>query len=194
MRVNAFIIDEFYSNVDEVRQFALEQDFSVRGNYPGPRTKSFLNDSVKQVINDVISPRWGNVIFWGDEEYTGSYQFTTSRDRSWIHCDQTTRWAGVCFLTPNAPLSSGTGIFKHKPTGLIECPRLENGETDHELLDKIYKDSQDYTKWELVDKFANIYNRLIIYRGDFFHQSLDYFGQDKYDGRLFQTFFFNTEK
>ena len=30
MRVNAFIIDEFYSNVDEVRQFALEQDFSVR--------------------------------------------------------------------------------------------------------------------------------------------------------------------
>ena len=27
MRLNAFIIDEFYSNVDEVRQFALEQDF-----------------------------------------------------------------------------------------------------------------------------------------------------------------------
>ena len=77
---------------------------------------------------------------------------------------------------------------------MIECPKLENGETDKELLGEIYKDAQDYTKWELVDRFANIYNRLIIYRGDFFHQSLDYFGQDKYDGRLFQTFFFNTEK
>ena len=161
MRVNAFITDEFYSNVDEVRQF-IRTRFQCTRKLSSPRTKSFLNDSVKQVINDVISPRWA-VIFWGDEEYTGSYQFTTSRDRSWIHCDQTTRWAGVCFLTPNAPLSSGTGIFKHKPTGLIECPRLENGETDRELLDKIYKDSQDYTKWELVDKFANIYNRHCYY-------------------------------
>ena len=142
----------------------------------------------------MLSHQDGVMLYIGVTKNIQAYQFTTSRDRSWIHCDQTTRWAGVCFLTPNAPLSSGTGIFKHKPTGLIECPRLENGETDRELLDKIYKDSQDYTKWELVDKFANIYNRLIIYRGDFFHQSLDYFGQDKYDGRLFQTFFFNTEK
>ena len=105
-----------------------------------------------------------------------------------------TKQQDECLFFNTKTTSSGTGIFKHKPTGLIECPRLENGETDRELLDKIYKDSQDYTKWELVDKFANIYNRLIIYRGDFFHQSLDYFGQDKYDGRLFQTFFFNTEK
>ena len=49
------------------------------------------------------------------------------------------------------------------------------------------------TKWELVDRLANKYNRLVLYRADHFHMSLDYFGQDLYDGRLFQTFFFNTE-
>ena len=46
----------------------------------------------------------------------------------------------------------------------------------------------------MTERLANVYNRLVIYRGDFFHQSLDYFGKDLYDGRLFQTFFFNTEK
>lgn len=190
--VQSYIVDNFYSNVDEVREFALNQDFGVRGNYPGQRTIPFLNESIKETINNIVSPQWGDVVWWGDE-YTGAYQYTTQRERSWIHADSTTRWAGVCYLTPNAPLSSGTGIFKHKETGLISHPKLADGTDDTELMDKIYEDAQDITKWELVDRFANIYNRLIIYRGDKFHSSLDYFGKDIYDGRLFQTFFFNTE-
>jgi hypothetical protein len=102
-------------------------------------------------------------------------------------------WAGVVYLTPNAPLSGGTGIFKHKETGLIYSPKLEDGSVDKELLNYIGKDSQDMTKWDLVDRLANVYNRMVLYRGDLFHQSLDYFGTDKENGRLFQTFFFSTE-
>ena len=56
-------------------------------------------------------------------------------------------------------------------------------------LMKVHKKSG----WELVDKVGNVFNRLVIYRGDYFHASLDYFGKDINDGRLFQTFFFNTE-
>jgi hypothetical protein len=52
---------------------------------------------------------------------------------------------------------------------------------------------QDYTKWEMVDRVGNIFNRLIMYRADNYHVSLDYFGKDINDGRLFQVFFFNTE-
>jgi|TARA_R110000744_G_scaffold92038_5_gene178443 hypothetical protein len=193
MQISAYIIDDFYSDVDEVREFALQQDFSVTGNYPGPRTKSFLNESVKETIENVVKPFYGNVTFWGDGEYTGAYQFTTSRDRSWIHADQTTKWAAVCYLTPNAPLSAGTGLFKHKATGLTMAPRKDDGSYDDELLGEVYKDAQDMTKWDLVDSVANVYNRLILYRGDHFHMSMDYFGQDVNDGRLFQTFFFNTE-
>lgn len=194
MQISAYIIDNFYSDVDAVREFALQQDFSVRGNYPGPRTQTFLNDSVKEVINNVVSPFYGDVIYWSEEQYTGAYQYTTSRDRSWIHADQTTKWAAVCYLTPNAPLSAGTGLFKHKPTGLTMAPKNEDGSYNDELLKEIYADSQDMTKWEMVDRLGNVYNRLVMYRGDHFHMSLDYFGQDLYDGRLFQTFFFNTER
>lgn len=193
MRVNTLIADAFYENVDDVRKFALSQDFGVRGNYPGNRTISFANNGIKNYINNLIQPFAGDITYWSTDEYNGAYQYTTSRDRSWIHSDQTTTWAGIVYLTPDAPLSGGTGLFRHKETGLESTPKLDNGEVDTDLLNVIYNDSQDMTKWELTDRIANKYNRLILYRGDLFHMSLDYFGQDKYDGRLFQTFFFSTE-
>lgn len=188
------IIDNFYSNVDEVREYALEQDFNIDGNYPGHRTLPDANKGVRDYISKHLSPVHGDII-WpdGDDSYCGAYQYTTADDRTWIHADSTTTWAGVLYLTPDAPISAGTGIFKHKPTGLIETPKLSNGELDRDLLDLIYEDCRDYTKWEMVDRIGNVYNRLVLYRGDYFHASLDYFGKDKYDGRLFQTFFFNTE-
>ena len=105
MEVNVIIIDNFYTNPEEVREFALSQDFSVRGNYPGNRTVSFLDDELKDYINRIVSPHAGNVIYWadeGEETYTGAFQLTTAEDRTWIHADQTTGWAGVCYLTPNA--------------------------------------------------------------------------------------------
>jgi len=194
MQISSYIIDGFYSNVDEVRDFALSLDYPTNGNYPGRRSQSFLNESMKEAIESVVSPFHGKVTYWSEEQYTGCYQFTTSRDRSWIHSDQTTKWAGVCYLTPDAPLTAGTGLFKHKKTGLSSAPRNLDGSYNTEILDEIYKDSQDMTKWELVDRIGNVYNRLVLYRGDHFHISLDYFGQDINDGRLIQTFFFDTEK
>lgn len=192
MGVSLIIVDDFYNNVDEVRSFALQQDFNIDGNYPGHRTLSFINDSIKEEIEKTVSPHFGKVTWWGDES-TGAFQYTTQSDRSWIHADQTTMWAGVCYLTPDAPHNSGTGLFKHKSTGLRAAVRNDEGYYDQDVLGTIYKDSQDMTKWELMDIVGNVYNRLVMYRGDLFHMSLNYFGTDLYDSRLFQTFFFNTE-
>jgi len=192
MKVQCLIVDDFYSNVDEVRNFALQQDFSVNGNYPGHRTASFITDSAKELIQDIIRPFAGNVTWWGDD-YTGAFQYTTASDRSWIHSDYTTNWAGVLYLTPDAPLSSGTGLFKLKENGLRNWKNSEH--TEEENRNALHnKYSQDYTKWEMVDKIGNVYNRLVLYRGDLFHVSLDYFGDSKENGRLFQLFFFNTER
>jgi hypothetical protein len=192
MQVSLITVDNFYSNVDEVRQFSLQQPFDVEGNYPGRRTKSFINDSVKEVIQSLILPHAGEITWWGGE-YSGAYQYTTKHDKSWIHADHTSNWAGVVYLTPNAPPSGGTGFFKHKETGLSSTPYTEEGIYDENTMNEIYKDSQDMTKWEMTDQVSNVYNRLILYRGDMFHQSLEYFGDNIYDSRLFQTFFFNTE-
>lgn len=186
MKVNLIIADDFYDNPDDVRNLALAQEFSVRGNYPGMRTKSFLSDSVKEVINSLVSHAAGGVTDWLLDEngdgYTGAFQICTAEDRTWIHSDYNNMWAGVCYLTPDAPISGGTALYMHKKTK----ERSSIGSIDHG------EDARDYTKWEVVDRIGNIYNRLILYPGSLYHASVDYFGKDLHSGRLFQTFFFNT--
>lgn len=191
MRVNSLVIDNFYNNPVEVREFALQQEFSVRGNFPGFRTISFLNDDIKKTIQNVLRPFAGEVTYWGGE-YTGSFQYTTQEDRSWIHSDSYTDWAGVLYLTPDAPLTAGTGIFRHKESGLMTWSHQDHTEEETQNAPH-WNQGKDMTKWEMVDKFGNIFNRLVMYRADNFHISLDYFGTDIENGRLFQVFFFNTE-
>jgi|TARA_R110000744_G_scaffold140858_1_gene252166 hypothetical protein len=191
MNVQTYVIDNFYNNPDEVRQYAMEQDFQTIGNFPGKRTGNFVNEDIKQTIQNIIKPAAGNITNW-ETQYNGCYQLATSYDRSWIHCDATTGWAGVLFLTPNAPLTAGTAIYRHKETGLTSWKYNEHTKEENNTAAPLLE-TQDFTKWDLVDSFANVYNRLILYRGENFHTSLDYFGTNLENGRLFQTFFFDTE-
>jgi hypothetical protein len=182
MRTNLVVVDDFYSNPDGVRQFALQQEFKQRETFPGPRTQSFINDDVKTTIQNIIFNYAGKVLNWNDRDgLTGSFEMEMAKDRSWIHTDHFNTWAGVLYLTPNAPLSGGTAFYRHKKTGATRA---------HEL--KEY-DSQDMTKWEVTDIIANRYNRLVLYHSDLFHNSLNYFGNTVETARLFQLFFITTE-
>lgn len=179
MKLELVIAENFYNNPDETRAFALNQEFDVVGNYPGRRTRPFMNDSIRTSISSLVQAT-GPVINWREEGgYTGAFQLCTAADRTWIHSDCYNTWAGVCYLTPDAPLSAGTSLYRHKATG------------NREKVDVEYE-SYDYTKWDEVDRIGNVYNRIILYRGNLFHASVDYFGSGFEDGRLFQTFFFDT--
>jgi len=181
MEVSLIIIDNFYTNPDAVRNFALSQEFSVKGNYPGSRTRPFFTNDVKEAIEYNMQFAGKITNTYESSGYTGAFQLATAQDRTWIHSDPYNMWAGVCYLTPDAPASGGTGLFKHKRTG------------EHKKVTQDWE-GYDNTKWELFDRLGNKYNRLIIYRGDLFHASLDYFGDNLHNGRLFQTFFFDTER
>ena len=192
MNTNLIITDNFYQNPDETRKWVLKQDFGVIGNFPGQRTAPVGWGGLRNSIQGIVKHAAGNITRW-DTEYTESFQYTTKKDSSWIHADYTTMWAGVLYLSPDAPASGGTGLFKHKETGYERAPRLIDGSYDLEKMKKTDVDSRDFSKWDMTAMVGNIYNRLVLYRGDMFHTSLDYFGKDKNDGRLFQTFFFDTE-
>ena len=184
MQVTSLTIDNFYGNVDGVRAFALAQPFDVKGNYPGSRTKTYVTQDVKDAIRGIMWSIGGEITNWFEQDgLTGSFQIATAIDRTWIHSDNFNTWAGVCYLTPDAPLSSGTALYRHRATGRTRPLSRE---------DKTVYEGYDYTKWEQVDKVGNVYNRLILYRGDLFHASLDYFGDNLQNGRLFQVFFFDT--
>jgi hypothetical protein len=182
MKTNLIIVDNFYSNPDGVRSFALSHEFTQQAKFPGRRTKSFLNQDTKDTIQQILRNAGGLVTDWNESDgSTGSFEMAFSRDRSWIHTDHYNTWAGVLYLTPDAPLSGGTGLYRYKKTGASIASELAEYE------------SQDMTKWELCDIVANRYNRLVLYRSEQFHNSLDYFGSDMETGRLFQLFFITTE-
>lgn len=182
------IIDNFYTNPDETRNYILQQPFEVTGNYPGKRTKSFLSQEVKDTIQKYVEPFGGTITQWPLDSYNGSFQYTTSSNRSWIHTDAWNNWAGVLYLTPDAPLTSGTGIYMYKDGSRYEC---EKTDLNNKSIDR---DAKDITKWKLIDRIGNVYNRLILFNSKQFHSSIDYFGHDKESGRLFQLFFFSTER
>jgi hypothetical protein len=192
------VIDNFYNNAMETRNYILSQEFLVRGNYPGQRTISYANQHLKDIIQKYVEPFGGKITEFPIPKedgydaagiYNGSFQYTTSRDRSWVHIDGFNNWAGVIYLTPDAPVTAGTAFY-----------HLYDGTTckaDMELLgnkEETDKWSQDLTKWKEVDRVGNVFNRLILFNSNRFHMSMDYFGDSKENGRLFQVFFFSTER
>ena len=100
----------------------------------------------------------GKITLWPTEKesYNGAFQYTTSRDRTWVHNDSWNNWAGVLYMTPNAPVTAGTGIFRFKD-GTRNPSKKPEVRDNKKILDEY---SQDYTKWELVDRIGNVFNRL----------------------------------
>ena len=186
---SVMLFDNFYGNPMDVRDYALSLPFDVTGNYPGRRTKKMDEphfSSAKTIFEDLLRKK----INWWPEEYNTSFQYTTETDTTWVHHDPT-MWAAVLYLTPDAPLESGTAIYQNKETKIFLYDK-NKPETDYNSRGDILS---DMSKWEPVITVSNIFNRLVMYRGEYYHRSmLPGFGQNKYNGRLFQTFFFNTEE
>lgn len=177
------VIDNFYNDPENVRALALSLGFTVIGNYPGLRTAPCGGPwfyDIQKVFEKII----GKKITYFPQGYNTAFQYTNENSKTWVHHDDT-EWAAVVYLTPNAPIEAGTGIFRHKETGVF---LHEEGVTRD-----FNKESVLEQDWELIASSGNIFNRLVLYKGNYYHRSLKAgFGIDQHNGRLFQTFFFNT--
>lgn len=200
MRTNLVVIDDFYSNPDSIRKYALEQDYTISEDLqgvgekrtirrlPGKRSQPYLPDIVKQKISEILYPFAGKILKWHNQ--CGTFNICDAYDQSRIHVDRDSDnskkivWSGICFLTPNAPVESGTGIFRNKYSGERYCLESFHGP----------KAQHDFTQWEIIDRIGNIYNRMMLFRSDNYHSSLSYFGTNDDNSRLFQVFFMTMEK
>lgn len=191
------IIDNFCKNPFEMRKHILTLDFSIRGNYPGQRTISYATQRLKDNIQTYVMPFGGNITEFqipnADADAAnicnGSFYYTTSRNRPWIQCEKGNNWSGVLCMTPNAPVSSGLAFYRFNDG--TECQR-DQDILENEMEIETYR--QDITKWQMVDKIGNVFNRLILFNCKRFHMALDCFGDSRENGRIFQCFFFSTEK
>ena len=178
------VVDNFLSNPDEVRGFALAQQYEDGSNfYKGRRThRQFLSDELKCEFQDLLGRK---ITSWEDQGMNGRFQFCTPQDPLVYHQDLQ-EYAGVLYLTPDAPLGTGTSFYRSKLTGLT-TPTGE-AEVNSTFSGGFY----DSTKFDLVDTIGNVYNRLVLFHSKQIHAATCYFGQGIKDSRLFQIFFFGT--
>lgn len=195
------IIENFYDNPDAVRTFALSQKYQFRREiknaryvFPGCRTKdlSLINKPLyENVCKKIVS------IFHNSEHDYMRWAITTSfqsvsaeYDRGVIHTDSNTVFAAVLYLSPDAPLESGTSLFK--PNKCFDAAKYELAlkENDKRFdAGKIAMDTAYHNMFDEIVRVNNVYNTLILYEGRHYHAANKFFGENLKDSRLAQVFF-----
>ena len=205
------IQDNFYPNPDKIREKALKEFFfpGVKGRkimFPGQRTiSSFSNENFIYMKNR-LSKILNRKIIWFPKKNSNT-AFTlgleTKNNQNWVHHDHANYsqevtdkmngepWASVLYLTPNAPVTHGTGLFRDKETSNVE--RTESLTITKNGFRGFWEE-QDDSEFEMHTYVGNIYNRLVMYPATYWHAPFNAgWGHDKKSGRLVQVCFFTTE-
>ena len=204
--------DDFYPNPEEIRKEALKEFFypGVKGKrimFPGQRTiGTFSNENFVYVKNKLQTLLNRKIVWFPKRNSNTAFTLglETKEYKNWVHHDfanyleKTTNnmggeaWASVCYLTPNAPVSHGTGLFRDKENKSVKCtPDLR---ISMEGFTGTWEETED-SQWELHTYVGNVYNRLVMYPAEYWHAPFNAgWGHDKKTGRLVQVCFFSTEK
>jgi hypothetical protein len=183
----AFIVDDFYSDPYAVRAFAQQQEYIEGGfgrGFIGKRTvHQFLFPGLKTKFESILNMK---ITKWEEYGMNGRFQLNVAGEPKVYHCDSQ-RFAAMIFLTPDAPPSCGTSTFMHRKTRVHHnsSPRI------NEVF--IGQNNLDGTIYDNVDKFGNVFNRLVIFDGGCIHAASEYFGETMNDARLWHMFFFDAE-
>ena len=176
-----WIVDTFYSDPYAVREYALQQQYENESEwYKGRRTidQHFI-PGTKRAIESIMGTK---LKVWEQYGMCGKFQYCTPQDSLVYHWDLQT-WAGMVYLTPNAPYQCGTSFYAHESGARQES----DSNSDQAFTGGFY----DKTKFRLVDVVGNIFNRLVIFDAKSIHAASEYFGTKIEDSRLFHIFFFD---
>lgn len=208
---NIIVIDDFYDNPSEVRQFALTREYPTPGNHTYPGRNSvrthdgiWYNDQIHQKIETAI----GRKIIPQNIETTGGdcgyFRISLASDsfEQDIHVDPGSDWGGVLFLNVGSQCSpeAGTSFWRHRKLGSERVPMNPEegrvyGYSDYEEIRKnlIYGDGLDRSLWDRYCFVPMKYNRLVLFSPYLWHSHGDNFGDSIENGRLVQLFFYTNE-
>jgi hypothetical protein len=177
----ALCVDNFYSDPDWVREFALAQEYkpSPDGAWPGKRTeelsildKDFFTEFCYKLfslyfdlehvqINWVVSTRFQLI----DPQ---DHHKDSLKNRGWIHYDYEP-FGGLIYLNPTIDTDCGTSLFQIKENPTLDDSAKDdfylNG-TDDDFDQSLRNHNGSFTE---TVRFQNIYNRLISFDGHTAH-------------------------
>jgi len=179
-----FVVDDFYEDPMAVRDFALGQYFFDDEGYVGMRTRTqHFFPGVKEKFEEIMGMK---ITKWEEYGMNGRFQSCQAGLPLAVHCDFQ-QWAGMIYLTPDAPPESGTTMWRNKKSKHRSGKNVDTLEIFNQMT------FVDLTPYEPVDVVGNVFNRLCIFDGSLVHSASQYFGWDIASGRLWQMFFFDAE-
>ena len=158
MKLNIIVIDNFYENPYTIREFALKQKYV--NPLHQPRRSLPIDNSNISIFEKILSPFIKKI-----KHADYCFHYRISSEKKYIHFDDYDI-AGIIFLNPDAPLNSGTSLYK-------------KNETTNELF--------------LISTISNIFNRLILFDSKQYHIQTNEFGNTIDNGRITQIYSFEVE-
>jgi len=202
--VPGIVVDNFYSDPDGVRNWALQHEFAreEEGAWPGKRTREL------EVIDPIFHQQFINKIFSlfmpVHEDITAKVQSMfqiiptfesdpkSPKNKGWIHEDDGVLFAGVVFLTPNIDRKCGTSLFTLEDENKLDWSDAKNNfyvngiDNDYDNAITTHNSAFD----ESV-RFQNLYNRCIIFDHKCYHGVNSFYNSQDQD-RLTQVFFVHS--
>ena len=206
MRSECIVINDFYDNPDEIRKYALKDDWYQPYGEESPWHSSqnvykpdfIINKFFSNLNTNIDLNHWNN-----DTEYNGRFHTKLENvgmgyhdhvidlDFNGVGKDG---WSCVVFLNPLTPIEQG--IFTAKPKSK---PKLRPGKNNI-FLDDYPNECKgrhcdiNHMHYEHDIFIGNVYNRAVAFRGDIWHTGSPGFGYLIENGRMIQTFFFKEQK
>ena len=207
MAIPITCFDNFYSDPDKVRDWALSLEYRKDDtqSFPGERTElinvldgNFFDkfcEKLFSIFYDFQTPVTWTCSTRFQKIYPFSENFNSPLNSGWIHVDDDSAFAGVIYLNKVSNPNAGTSIFYPK--------KDIDEEHDYHMREDFYSDKnpnkEEYIKklnehnnnFELSLDIKNTYNKLICYDSKTWHKESNFMvnENDASEFRLTQVFF-----
>ena len=210
---DVLVIDDFLDDPKGFRAHALrlcerEGQRRSQANFPGVQTPAQpCGVTMQRIAHALARPlKW-------DSTDNGAVRLSVASDdaRADVHIDNPSLphiFGGVLYLSPPEHCRGGTCFYRHRATGwdrrLGEDALREGGYASYEDFQRRNLPAsrrlpfnewqrQRDTTWELLFEIPMRFNRLVVFRSDFFHAISELFGDSAENGRLVQLFHFESQ-
>jgi hypothetical protein len=93
-------------------------------------------------------------------------------ESAYVHSDRESGdFTCIVYLSDHADVTSGTGFYRHRNTGMTHMPSFADMAIDTPAFDQLKQQMVEGSEkdWELLDFVRGIYNRAVIFDAPRFH-------------------------
>ena len=198
----AICVDNFYSEPDKVREWALSLDYEPApgGQWPGKRSEKlhlvdpvFFENFCKKVFSLYFDVERNDIQWIVHTQFQIIEPFdqdpNSTKNTGWVHYDDDSVFGGLIYLTPDIDSKCGTSIFQQREPLPFDIKGKSTKESFYKTGNsENYDDvlTEHNSVFDETIRYNNVYNRLISFDGETPHKANSFYTEIP---RLTQVFF-----